>query len=211
MVSTTARARRTRAEKVAANREALLDAAGRVFRRVGYAGATIDAIADEAGFTKGAVYSHFESKADLFLTLLEGRIDARAGEQAAHLEEHGGPDDLATFIETAWLTARSDPAWRLVVLEFRLVAARDDTLQQRYAAAHRRTIDGVARSIEILFERLDRAPARPPSQLAALVLALDVGGFLEDLVDPDVLPRHDLPGIVAGVLGLPIADPRSRT
>ena len=196
-------------EKVAANREALLDAAGRVFRRDGYAGATIDAIADDAGFTKGAVYSHFGSKADLFLSLLEERIEARARQQADHLEEHRAPDDIATFIETVWLPARSDRAWRLVVLEFRLVAARDETLQKRYAAAHRRTIDGVARSIENLFERLGCTPARPPSQLAALVLALDVGGFLEELVDPDVIPRRDVPGIVAAILGLPIANSRS--
>ena len=96
-----------------------------------------------------------------------------------------------------------------MVLEFRLVAARDETLQQRYAAAHRRTIDGVARSIENLFERLGSTPARPPSQLAALLLALDVGGFLEELVDPDVIPRRDVPGIVAAILGLPIANSRS--
>ena len=196
-------------EKVAANRQTLLDAAGRVFRRDGYARATIDAIADDAGFTKGAVYSHFGSKADLFLSLLEERIEARARQQADHLEEHRAPDDIATFIDTVWLPARSDPAWRLVVLEFRLVAARDETLQQRYAAAHRRTIDGVARAIENLFERLGSTPARPPSQLAALLLALDVGGFLEELVDPDVIPRRDDPGIVAAILGLPIANPRS--
>jgi len=209
MVSTDGPVRRTRVEQVAANREALLAAAGRVFRQVGYVGATIDAIADDAGFTKGAVYSHFGSKADLFLSLLEDRIEARARQQADHLEEHRAPDDIATFIDAVWIPARSDRAWRLVVLEFRLVAARDETLQARYAAAHRRTIDGVARSIENLFERLGRAPAVPPSQLAALVLALDVGGFLEELVDPDVVPRRDLPGIVAAILGLPIADSRS--
>jgi AcrR family transcriptional regulator len=202
-------ARVTRDEQVAANRAALLDAAGRVFRRDGYAGATIDAIADDAGFTKGAVYSRFGSKADLFLSLLEERIEARARQQAEHLEEHRSPDDIVTFIETMWLPARSDPAWRLVVLEFRLVAARDEALQERYAAAHRRTIDGVTRSIEDLCERLDHSPARPPSQLAALVLALDIGGFLEELVEPDVIPRRDLPDIVAAILGLPMADSSS--
>ena len=91
------------------------------------------------------------------------------------------------------------------MLEFRLVAARDETLQQRYAAAHRRTVDGVARSIETLCARLDLAPTRPPAQLAALVLALDVGGFLEEPVEPDAIPRRDVPNVVAAILGLPIA------
>lgn len=123
--------------------------------------------------------------------------------------EHPAPDDIATFIEVAWLPAPSDRAWRLVLLEFRLVAARDVALQERYAAAHRRTIDGVARSIENLCERLGCTPAQPPATLAALVLALDVGGFLEELVEPDVIPRRDVAGVVAAILGLPVAGSRS--
>lgn len=209
MVSRTEHRRPTRAEQVAANREALLAAAGRVFRRVGYAGATIDAIADEAGFTKGAVYSHFDSKADLFLTLLEERVETRARQQAADLEEHAARQDVAAFIESVWRTSRADPAWQLVVLEFRLVAARDEALQARYAAVHRRTIASVARTIEVLHERFDRAPAAPPTRLAALFLALDAGGFLEELVAPDASPRDDLPGAVATLLGLTVPDDRS--
>jgi TetR/AcrR family acrAB operon transcriptional repressor len=60
-----------------------LDAAGRVFRDLGYSGASLDAIAQEAGFSKGAVYSHFTSKADLFLSLLEDRISRRLERQLA--------------------------------------------------------------------------------------------------------------------------------
>ena len=49
-------------------REQILDAAARVFAREGYRGATIDAILKEAGFSKGAFYWHFQSKADLIST-----------------------------------------------------------------------------------------------------------------------------------------------
>ena len=77
------RRRRPRSEQVAENRDRLLDAAARVFRELGYTGASLDAIAAAAGFSKGAVYSHFDSKADLFLSLLEDRIDGRRQEQLA--------------------------------------------------------------------------------------------------------------------------------
>src|SRR6185295_9164397 len=56
-----------RAEQIERNRGLVLAAARRVFLERGYAGATLDAIAEEAGFSKGVVYSRFGGKADLFL------------------------------------------------------------------------------------------------------------------------------------------------
>jgi AcrR family transcriptional regulator len=78
--------RLTRAEQAARNRALVLDAARRVFLARGYHGATLEQIADEAGFSKGVVYSQFESKADLFLALLEARISERAAESARMAE-----------------------------------------------------------------------------------------------------------------------------
>lgn len=66
----TARRRLTRPESKARTREALLAAAQRVFAAEGYSRASLDQIAAEAGYTKGAVYAHFSSKEDLFLELL---------------------------------------------------------------------------------------------------------------------------------------------
>src|SRR3954470_9613631 len=70
--------RLSRTEQAAVNRQALLEAARVVFLRAGYHGTTVEAIARQAGFTIGALYSRFEGKADLYLALLEERIDARA-------------------------------------------------------------------------------------------------------------------------------------
>src|SRR4051794_41907842 len=67
----------TRAESKAATREELLDAARRVFLERGYHGASLELVAREAGYTKGAVYSAFASKADLFLALYDREIEAR--------------------------------------------------------------------------------------------------------------------------------------
>ena len=71
--------RLTRAEQSERNRGLVLAAARRVFLARGYHGATLEQIADEAGFSKGVVYSQFESKADLFLGLLEARISEQGG------------------------------------------------------------------------------------------------------------------------------------
>src|ERR1700761_5979641 len=66
-----------RGERRLITRAQLLDAAERVFARDGLRGASVDAIALEAGYSTGAVYSNFKGKEDLFLTLIEERIDPR--------------------------------------------------------------------------------------------------------------------------------------
>ena len=63
----------SRPEQAERNRALVLAAARRAFLARGYHGATLEQIADDAGFSKGVVYSHFDSKADLFLALLEAR------------------------------------------------------------------------------------------------------------------------------------------
>ena len=60
-----------RAEQVERNRGAVLEAARQVFIERGYAGASLEAIAEEAGFSKGVGYSQFGSKPELFFALLE--------------------------------------------------------------------------------------------------------------------------------------------
>ena len=63
----------TRAERRAQTRAALLDAAARVFVDRGFAGASVEAIAAEAGYTRGAFYSNFATKEELFVALLQER------------------------------------------------------------------------------------------------------------------------------------------
>ena len=75
--------RLSRAEQNDRNRALLFAAARRVFLARGYHAATLEQIADEAGFSKGVVYSRFASKADMFLALLEDRITERAAQNAA--------------------------------------------------------------------------------------------------------------------------------
>ena len=69
---------RPRAEVAPDARAALLDAAAKAFASHGYAGASVDRIAREAGLSKGTFYWHFDSKEELFLGLIEERIDGPA-------------------------------------------------------------------------------------------------------------------------------------
>jgi len=75
------RRRLTREEARQQTRERLLDAAADVFKRLGYHGASLEAVAEAAGYTKGAVYSNFDTKADLFQALLDRYVQAEIASQ----------------------------------------------------------------------------------------------------------------------------------
>ena len=185
--------RLSRAAQNDRNRALLFAAARRVFLARGYHAATLEQIADEAGFSKGVVYSRFASKADMFLALLEDRISERAAQNAEAARALAGSGDFAALFDVAQQAERSAPGWRLLVTEFRIHAARDPGLNRRYAALHARTAEGIAAVlVQIAGQDGDPLPF-PPRQLAELLLAIETGLALEQQASPDALGGPDLP------------------
>jgi AcrR family transcriptional regulator len=180
--------RLTRPEQNERNRTLVLDAARRIFLARGYHSATVEEIADEAGFSRGVVYSQFGAKADLFLALLERRMDERAAEVAALAGGLSGEGGAVTLMEGAADRDRDDPGWGLVLIEFRAHAARDDDLNKRYAAAHQRTVERVAEFLDGIYQRAGQAPPLPAGHLAELMMALSSGAQLELAANPAALP-----------------------
>jgi AcrR family transcriptional regulator len=190
----------TRAEQARRNRGLVLEAARRVFLARGYHGATLEQIADDAGFSKGVVYSQFDSKADLFLALLEGRIEQRGAENARVAQSLANSGDLRALLEHAVRGDQATPGWLLLVIEFRVHAARDPELGRRYAAAHARTVDGVAQMLATVAVKDGLEPAVSWRRLAELALTLSVGTTLEQAANPDALDGPELAAHIAQVL-----------
>jgi AcrR family transcriptional regulator len=181
--------RLSRMERVGRNRDEVLAAARRVFLERGYAGASLDTIADEAGFSKGVVYSQFRSKGDLFIALLEQRIAERAAQNDAIARRAHGLDGIRALLRAGRQDGDVEPRWGLLLLEFRVHAARDPALNRRYAEAHRRAIDGVATLLARFYEEAVIAPAADVRHLATLILAWAPGVLLERAVDARGLPQ----------------------
>src|SRR5919199_5407506 len=76
-------------------REELIEAAAEVFAERGFQAASVDEIAERAGFSKGAVYWHFDSKDDLFFALLEERVDAPLRAAVSRFESAPPDQDMA--------------------------------------------------------------------------------------------------------------------
>ena len=191
--------RLSRAEQVGRNRALVLNAARRVFLARGYHGATLEQIAEEAGFSKGVVYSQFDSKADLFLALLEARIEERAAENA-RLAGSLRDGDLLSLIDHLARGDQATPGWLLLVIEFRVHAARDAELSRRYAAVHARTVEALAGVLAEVWAQDGQAPAIAPRRLAELLLAFSTGATLEQAADPAALGGRQLAAQLAQVL-----------
>jgi AcrR family transcriptional regulator len=192
--------RLSRAEQTERNRALLLAAARKVFLERGYHRASVDQIAAAAGLSTGAVYSQFDGKADLFLTLLEARIAERAAGNARAVEDLAGDQGIGRLLEHAARVDQADPEWGLLVIEFRVHAARDPELGRRYAAVHQRTLAGMQRAITGIYQRAGEPPPLPPAELARLVVAVGAGARLEQVAGPGSSPATLLARLLAQVI-----------
>jgi len=186
------RRRLTRKEKQAETRSRLLDAGERVFLRRGLQGSSVEEIAAEAGFTRGAFYSNFKSKDELFVELLHARIYDRYAELAKESKRQPGTprEQLRWGIERV-RDVQEEEAGRWLFrlwLECLTQAARDEEFRKLAATFWSSNRAVLAEQIGATFEQLGREPPLPARQLATAMIALDVGLAVQHLVDPDQAP-----------------------
>jgi AcrR family transcriptional regulator len=182
------RPRRRRAETV----ERLLDAALETFAEIGFAAASVEDICRRGGFTRGAFYSSFRTKDELFGALF-ARETARnitlAETQLTGIEQEADP--VAVGLERCLSALRADRTWVLVLTEYRLHAARHPeaaaALSDHLAALH----DRLTGLIETVAARAGLALTVPAAQLAGAITALHDGAVLSRVLDPDAT-RDDL-------------------
>jgi AcrR family transcriptional regulator len=187
------RGRLTRSESAALTRHRLLDAAQDLFLERGFHGASLEAVAERAGFTKGAVYSRFASKGDLFVELLGARrVETVRGFEALAAEAQTSADLLRAVAR--WWTRRlaEGPAWQLALIEFWTSAGRDPALLQRFRVEHAALFDGVAEVLEQAAARLEVELPAPGIEIVRATTALAHGMALELVVDPDALDEQAL-------------------
>jgi AcrR family transcriptional regulator len=193
------RSRPTQAERRARTREHLLEAAYVVFVRRGFAAASLDEIAEAAGLSKGALYYNFAGKEDLFLALVEQRLERRAADLTAGL--HAARAELRRAAEqgeeTDWARAvvarlPLDRDWTLLFFEFVCHAAREPHAAQAFAErlGALRTLS--ARALEQLAADARFTLPAPAAELADALSALANGAAIEALLAPDPEPAREL-------------------
>lgn len=171
-------ARLTRDESRTQTRERLLASAARAFARSGYGGASIDEIAEDAGYSKGAFYSNFPSKEAIFLALLEEHKLQQIAAVRAMLDT----SDVASLMQTlgGWLDGKGDEGdFALLAVEIELQARRSATLSAGYEALQARFQAELVAFIQAVFARLGLEPPAPVDEIAATFVAIANGCALQ--------------------------------
>lgn len=210
--------RLTRAEQQAQTRTRLIDAAAKVFARRGYQAASVEEIAEEGGYSHGAVYSNFDGKADLFLAVFEDYMAQRVRELAQTQVELPGDAPLeirARALADQWMQRLArDRESMLLHMEFIVHAGREPELAARFGIRSSVMREAVSRYIVQYQREAAVQLGMPADDLALILRALGIGLAIEALVSPDAV-RHDLYGdfvelLVSRLGERPLAQPARR-
>ncbi len=181
-------ARRTK-EDALVTRNLLLDAAERVFQRRGVSRTSLQEIAQEAGLTRGAIYWHFDNKADVFDAMMQrvtlplttqfnDQPEAQTADPLQHLRRH-----VASAFHQ---TVHDQQVQRVFEIASHKVEYVDElqALRERHIAERGECMDDLDRLLALAVER-DQLPAGTPVRLAAIGLHALIDGLMHNwLLNP---------------------------
>jgi AcrR family transcriptional regulator len=204
--------RLTRAESKAQTAERILRSAEKAFRAQGYAAASIDDIAEDAGYSKGAVYANFPNKAMLFLAVSADLLRADARELFESVRAAESPAGIVTALHQ-WSTGERtrDPARFLMNSEFWIAMARDPSMRSIGAAALAVSREQTAALIEAEAARHGIRMAMDPMTIATVAIALRQGLGIQAWFDDEAVPPGAFADVLALLLGIESGmEPRAR-
>jgi AcrR family transcriptional regulator len=182
----------TQGERRAQTRRALLDAAAELFATRGVDGASIDAIAEAADRTSGAVYDHFGGKEGLLFALLEGWVDDVSAVIVAELATATTVDEqMGALWRNVSRPVAGDGNWIALEHELWTYAARNEAAREH-----------LARRYQAAWEGIDTAWADERRSVGPAVIGLLLGLEMMHRIDPDAVTDEmaiaALRGVVAG-------------
>lgn len=193
----------TKQRRLEHTRSVLLDAAEEVFARKGFEGAALEDIAEVGGYTRGAIYSHFGSKAELFLAVVERQrqqfLDGFA-DVIAHF--HSLEDLDADELGDRWrdLVSAEGPDRAVLGSEYTLFLLRNPDARDRVAAQREETVHALADYISTGAARLGGHLSLPALELARVILAANDGVTLNSLLDGQAVYRPFLRMVLANIV-----------
>jgi AcrR family transcriptional regulator len=192
-------ARMTRAESQAQTRAQLVTTAKRLFFEDGYHPTSLEKVADDAGYSKGAVYSNFRNKDELCRAVLDEIRAERLGEVLEIIARPDTPSRIEAL--RAWADrVIGDPGWTSLEVEFAVHARRNEQLRADLAAG----LDNILQMLSAGVESADNPDLKMPGREAATtMLALGAGLGLLRSIDPSI-PVNGLIDTLRLITGQPV-------
>jgi AcrR family transcriptional regulator len=177
--------RLTRQEQQARTRARLMESAATVFRRKGMQGASIDEVAEAAGYTKGAFYANFRSKEELFLAMLDERFGERLAEMERAFASDEPPPEQARHAAAEFAgSIRADPDHDRLFLEFASYALQEPGFREELIARFETLRGRMAEIYERRMEEYGIEPPVPVDRIVRMVIAMADGWSLWGLLEP---------------------------
>lgn len=180
----------TRHEKQQQTRGALLQAAAKLFADRGLEGASIDEIAEAAGYTKGAFYANFSSKEELFVVMMDEKFSSELERIDRALAGTDEPRDEAREAAAEFMNLASGDGWPRLYFQVAAYAVRNEEFREEFATRQRAMRD---RIVEVYRRWSKDFPAPPPlpiEDIAAMTFVMADGFLVDKVIDPGL--REDL-------------------
>lgn len=178
--------RLTRKQQQERTRSCLLRSAATLFTRKGMQQASIDEIAHDAGFTKGAFYANFKNKEELFLAMLDERFAERLEEIDRVVRLDASIEAQARQAGVDFIRAISaDAEWSRLFFEFAVYASRNEPFRVELVTRHRALRARIAALFEQRARELDWTPPISAEQASRMTFAMANGVALEQLLEPE--------------------------
>ncbi len=179
---------RKQQEKAQQTRDEIMASAMALFERKGFASTTVNEITRRAGYAKGSFYRHWRSKAELFLHIVEAKLKAHRDKRDARIAKAGDLDGAMHVIWDFLEGIMEDRNWSRNMLEFTVLAARDEGLRAELARSSNRLSNEVFASL--VQDHLETDfPAR---KIGALNTALFEGFLIHSALGTGVLDMADV-------------------
>lgn len=182
-------------------REYLLQAAAQVFAERGFHAASLDEVAAAAGFTKGAVYSNFKNKEDLFLALLEDSYAREMTALRATIERSDVPPEarIGDFVSLIGGELDRAPNMGALYLEFHLYALRNPAARARMNELEQEDIRAIGEILEVERRQRGIEVEEPADRTARIIVALFRGISMMRTANPEVAGEELLEAAIAFV------------
>lgn len=179
---------RRQQEKSRQTKEELLVCAMRLFGEKGFAATTISEITKAAGYAKGSFYSHWPGKDDIFLEILERKMDQYRRDRSKKIQKASSFEEVFHVIWDFLESIMDDMNWSKVFLEFTIHASRDERLQTELNRSKYRLSNDIFSKLLGDFVCTDV----PPEKIGSLNTALFEGFLIQNVLQTNVLDREDI-------------------
>lgn len=176
-------------ERKEATRKLLLESAVEIFAKFGFHGASVDKIAEHAGFSKGAVYGHFHSKEELFLALLEKRMNMHAENINKLIEQQYSLSHTIEKINAYFNSVKEENrTMSMLNMEFLLYAMRKESVREKWKEMISKSVSRISESIDSLMNKENHKLNLSSADIAWIILSLENGMSIFHYIGQNSVP-----------------------